>query len=30
MRKLIFQMMLNNELSNDAGHKILDTYYGRK
>ncbi len=27
MRKLIFQMILNNEISEEAGHKLLDYYY---
>ena len=27
MRKLIFQMILTNEISEEAGHKILDMYY---
>ena len=34
MRKLLFNMVLTNEISEDAMHKILDTYYisgyGRK
>lgn len=27
MRKLIFKMILSNEISEEAGHKILDQYY---
>lgn len=34
MRKLLFNMVLTNEISEEAMHKILDTYYisgyGRK
>ena len=30
MRKLIFNLILSNEISEEAGHKILDYYYGRK
>jgi hypothetical protein len=34
MRKLLFNMVLTNEISEDAMHKILDIYYtsgyGRK
>lgn len=27
MRKLLFNMVLTNEISEEAMHKILDTYY---
>ena len=27
MRKLIFEMILNNEISEEAGFKIMDYYY---
>ena len=27
MRKLLFNMVLTNEISQEAMHKILDTYY---
>jgi hypothetical protein len=27
MRKLLFSMVLSNEISEDAMHKILDMYY---
>lgn len=30
MRKLIFNMILTNQISEDAGHQILDFYYDRK
>ena len=29
MRKLLFQMCLTNEISEEAMHKILDYYYAR-
>ena len=29
MRKLIFQMILNNEISEEAGFKIMDYYYNK-
>ena len=29
MRKLIFKMILNNEISEEAGFKIMDYYYNR-
>ena len=29
VRKLIFQMILMNEISEEAGHKILDYYYNK-
>ena len=29
MRKLIFNLILSNEISEEAGHKILDYYYNR-
>ena len=30
MRKLLFEMVLINEISEEAMHKILDKYYERK
>ena len=29
MRKLIFELILTNQISEEAGHKILDYYYAR-
>jgi hypothetical protein len=29
MRKLLFNMTLSNEISEEAMHKILDTYYNK-
>jgi len=29
MRRLLFNMTLANEISEEAMHKILDIYYGR-
>ena len=30
MRKLLFNMVLTNEISEEAMHKIMDYYYERK
>jgi len=30
MRKLLFNMALANEISEEAMHKILDIYYNKK
>ena len=30
MRRLIFNMILTNQISEEAGHEILDYYYQRK
>ena len=29
MRKLLFQMVLSNEISEESMHKIMDYYYNR-
>ena len=29
MRRLIFNMILTNQISEEAGHEILDYYYQR-